>query len=119
MPLKNALKRLGPTKTDDEGSSEEDKPLDRQEIVDLITIRQYVVNSTASPSIDRSTVNFLNGALLMIDKKILDLLQSDQFKEYINYSDVRKAIEEVANINNIKSGLWRNPATGVLEKKPR
>ena len=54
---------------------------------------------------------------LMIDKKIITLLQSDVFKEYINYNDVKKVIEEVANINNIKSGLWRNPDTGNLEKK--
>ena len=61
----------------------------------------------------------MNGALLMLDKKIMDLLQSNDFKEYIEYKDVRKAIEEAANINNIKSGLQRNPHTGQLEKIPK
>jgi len=79
--------------------------MDLTELVSLMTIRQYVVNSTGSSSIPRSTVNYMNGALLMIDKKIMDLLQGDEFKEYINYKDVRKAIEEVAKLNDIKSGI--------------
>jgi hypothetical protein len=90
--------------------------MDLTELVNLITVRQYVVNSTGNASIDRATVNVLNGMLLMIDKKILALLQDNDFKEYISYKDVRKAIEEVANHNNIKSGLKRNPYTGQLEK---
>ena len=89
--------------------------MDLQELVDLITIRQYVVNSTANATIDRGTVTVMNNTLILIDKKILSLLQSKEFKEYINYGDVRKAVEEVANINNIKSGLRRNPNTGQLE----
>jgi hypothetical protein len=90
-----------------------------KELVDLITIRQYVVNSTANSTIDRATVNYMNGALLMIDKKILRILQSDEFKEYVDYKDVRKAIEDVANINNIKAGLQRNPHNGQWEKIPK
>lgn len=79
--------------------------MDLRELVDLITIRQYVVNSTGNGAIDRATVNVMNGMLILIDKKIMSLLQGDEFKEYINYADVRKAIEEVARITNIKSGL--------------
>lgn len=79
--------------------------MDLTELVNLITIRQYVVNSTGNSSIDRATVNFMNGALLMIDKKIVAILQSDDFKEYVNYGDVRKAIEDVAKLNDIKSGI--------------
>jgi hypothetical protein len=86
------------------------------ELVSLISVRQYVVNSTSNPAIDRATVNYMNNILLMIDKKIIALLQNDEFKEYVNYKDIRKAIEDVANINNIKSGLQRNPHTGQLEK---
>jgi hypothetical protein len=79
--------------------------MDLKEITDLITIRQYVVNSTGNPSIDRKTVNYMNGMLLMLDKKIVELLQSDTFKEYMNYQDVGKAIQEVAKLNDIKSGI--------------
>ena len=79
--------------------------MDLRELVDLITIRQYVVNSTANPAIDRSTVNFMTGSLLLIDKKIIGLLKSNEFKEYINYGDVQQAKIEAAQITNIKSGL--------------
>jgi hypothetical protein len=79
--------------------------MDLRELVDLITIRQYVVNSTANPTIDRATVNFMNGALLLIDKKIIGLMQDGDFKEYINYGDVQKAKQDAANITNIRSGL--------------
>jgi hypothetical protein len=91
--------------------------MELKELVDLITVRQYVVNSTGNSTIDRQTVNYMNGLLLMIDKKIVQLLQSDDFKDYVQYKDVRKAIEEVANSNNIRSGLQKNPNTGQWEKK--
>lgn len=79
--------------------------MDLRELVDLITIRQYVVNSTANPAINRDTVNFMNGALLLLDKKIIGIMQDNDFKEYIKYGDVQKAKQEAANITNIRSGL--------------
>lgn len=81
--------------------------MDLTELNHLIVIRQYIVNATSNPAIDRATVTTMNGMLILIDKKILGLLQGDEFKEYIGYKDVRKAIEEVARITNIKSGLKR------------
>lgn len=93
--------------------------MDLKELVDLIAIRQYVINSTSNPTIDRATVNYMNGVLLLLDKKIIKLLQSDDFKKYVEYKDVKKAIEEAANFNNIRSGLQRNPHTGQLEKIPK
>lgn len=81
--------------------------MDLKEITDLIAIRQYVVNSTGNPAIDRATVNFMNGALILLDNKIIALLQANDFKEYIGYKDVKKAIEDVAKITNIKSGIVR------------
>lgn len=120
MTIKNALKQLAPKEEPlTEYEEEEQEPLDIQEIVNLITIRQYVVNSTANPALDRKSVNYMNGVLLMTDKKIMSLLEDDRFKDYINYQDVRKAVEEVVNNNNIKSGLQRNPSTGHWEKIPK
>jgi hypothetical protein len=81
--------------------------MDLTEINQLITIRQYIVNSISNSNIDRSTVNVLSGMLLLIDNKILKALQTDEFKEYIEYKDVKKAIFEVAKLNNIKSGLMK------------
>lgn len=75
------------------------------EINSLITVRQYVVNCISNASIDRATVNVMSGMLILIDNKILSLLQSDNFKNYIGYQDVKKAIQEVAKLNNIKSGI--------------
>ena len=79
--------------------------MDLKELTDLIAVRQYVVNSTANPAIDRETVSYMNGILILIDKKIVTLLKSKDFKEYIDYQNVRQAIEDVARITNIKSGL--------------
>lgn len=93
--------------------------MDLKELVDLISIRQYVVNSTANPAIDRTTVNYMNETLLMLDKKITGILQSDEFKDYIDYKDIQNVKKQVAEITNIKSGLQRNPHTGQLEKKAR
>lgn len=79
--------------------------MDLKEITDLITIRQYVVNSTGNPAINRETVSYMNGVLILVDKKIVDLLKGQEFKEYIDYQNVRQAIEDVVKITNIKSGL--------------
>jgi hypothetical protein len=76
-----------------------------KEITELITIRQYVVNSTANPAINRETVSYMNGVLILLDNKIVSLLKSPEFKEYIDYQNVRQAIEEVVKVTNIKSGL--------------
>ncbi len=81
--------------------------MDLTEINSLISIRQYVINSLSNPAIDRSTVNTMNGMLILIDNKIIKMLQDESFKEYIGYKDVKKAIEEVARITNIKSSIVR------------
>ncbi len=79
--------------------------MDLKEITELISIRQYVINSIANMAINRETVSYMNGLLILIDKKIVSLLKSDDFKEYVDYQNVRQAIEDVARITNIKSGL--------------
>jgi hypothetical protein len=76
-----------------------------KEITDLIAIRQYVVNSTANPAIDRATVNYMTNLLLMLDRKIIALLGSDAFKDYVDYQDVGKVKQEVVKLNDIKSGI--------------
>jgi hypothetical protein len=79
--------------------------MDLKELSDLITIRQYVVNSTGNMSLDRPTVNELNGILILLDKKIVGILKGTEFKDYIGYEGVKQAIEDVVRITNIKSGL--------------
>lgn len=75
------------------------------ELVGLIKIRDYVINSIALPTIDRKTVNELNNMLLLLDKKIIGMITSDEFKEYVGYADVQKAKEAAARITNIYSGI--------------
>jgi len=82
--------------------------MELKELVDLITIRAYVVNSSSNPTVDRGTVKELNGILLLLDKKIIDILKDVEFKEYIGYSDVRSVIETAARLTNIKSGLKKS-----------
>jgi hypothetical protein len=79
--------------------------MDLQELINLITVRGYVVNSVNNASIDRGTVNTLNNILILLDKKIVGILTDTEFKEYVGYADVRKAIEDVVRITNIKSGI--------------
>jgi hypothetical protein len=75
------------------------------ELSNLIAIRQYVVNATGNASIDRATVKYMNNLLIMIDKKIISLLQNEDFQKYVDYKDVKRAVEDVMRITNIKSGL--------------
>lgn len=79
--------------------------MDLKEITDLISIRKYIAISTSNPSIDRATVSLLNGMLILIDNKIINILKSNEFKDYIDYKDVKKAIEDVVKLTNIKSGF--------------
>lgn len=79
--------------------------LNLEELNSLINIRQYISNCIANAAIDRATVSVMSGMLILVDNKILAILQGDSFKEYVGYKDVRKAIQEVAKITNIKSGI--------------
>lgn len=79
--------------------------MELKEIVDLIRVRDYVINSISLPTIDRKTVNELNGILLLLDKKIIGLLTDSDFKDYIGYKDVQEAKKQAANITNIYSGI--------------
>lgn len=76
-----------------------------KELTDLISIRQYVSNSIGNASIDRATVHYMSNTLLLLDKKIIDLLKSSEFKEYINYNDVGSVVRQAAELSNIKSGI--------------
>lgn len=79
--------------------------MDFEELIALIEIRKYVVNSIALPAIDRKTVNELNGILLLLDNKIISILTGSDFKDYIGYKDVQQAKEAAARITSIYSGI--------------
>lgn len=79
--------------------------MDLQELLDLIKIREYVVNSIALPTINRKTVSELNGILLLLDQKIIGFLTDSDFKDYIGYKNVEEAKRKAAEITNIYSGI--------------
>lgn len=79
--------------------------MDFKELTDLIAIRQYVVNATALPAIERKTVTELNGILLLLDSKIIGIITGNDFKEYIDYKNVQQAKETAARITSIYSGI--------------
>jgi hypothetical protein len=79
--------------------------MDLKELTDLINVRQYVSSAINNFRIDKPTVGELNGILLLLDKKIINVIKGEKFKKYIGYSDVKKVIEEAVNANNIRSGL--------------
>ena len=75
------------------------------EITDLIEIRNYVVAAVNNYSISRDKVSQLNEMLLLIDKRIVDKILSDDFKNLLGYQDVKAIVSEARKISNIKSGL--------------
>jgi hypothetical protein len=78
--------------------------MDLRELVDLIAIRQYVINASGNFAISKTVINTMSDMLLSLDAKILDLLQSDEFKQHIGYQDTRQARIEAAQ-RNIKSAV--------------
>ncbi len=79
--------------------------MDFEELLALIKIRDYVINNVALPTIDRKTVNELNGILLLLDQRIIGILTGPDFKDYIGYKNVEEAKRNAAQITNIYSGI--------------
>lgn len=80
-----------------------------REISDLINIRDYICNSLSNASIDKSTISSLNSMMVLLDNKIISLLHQDNFKNYINYKDIKRAVNEINSSMNIKSGTIKKP----------
>ena len=64
--------------------------MELKELTNLISIRQYVANSIALPTIDRLTVNMLSNMLLLLDEKIINILKGRDFQDYIDYKDIQE-----------------------------
>lgn len=74
-----------------------------EELVNLIKIRDYIYS--ANYNFERKSITYLNELQILLDKKILNLLESEETKEYLNHKDIKAVVQNIANINNIKSGL--------------
>jgi hypothetical protein len=75
--------------------------MDLSELTALIKIKEYVANSVGISAIDRKTVGELNGILLLLDKKIIQIIIGEEFKEYIDYKNVQEAKLAAVKITNI------------------
>lgn len=75
------------------------------EIIDLIKIKNYAFSIVNSTSSSKENTKYMNNIIILIDKKINNLLASEAFKEYIDYDSIEDAIKEVRNNSNIKNGI--------------
>jgi hypothetical protein len=81
--------------------------MDLKELSDLISIRQYVVNMTAHPTIARKTINEMSDMLLLLDKKIIGIIVGSDFKEFIGYDDVQDVKIQAIKANDMHAGMKR------------
>lgn len=79
--------------------------MDLQELLSLIKIKEYVSNAINTIVAKRDVVNELVSMQLLLDKKILSIISSDEFKQYINFSDAKKVVQDAVKLTNLKSGM--------------
>lgn len=71
----------------------------------LINIRKYLTDTMGNPVLDRKVVKEMSHTLLLVDKKIVGILQHSDFKNYIGFENVKDVVREAIKNTNIKSGL--------------
>lgn len=79
--------------------------MDVKEIQALIDVREYVNTMLNNYNRAKTDLADLRAMLILIDNKVVSMLLSDEFKEYVNFADAKAAVARAAEINNIKSGL--------------
>lgn len=84
QPVTNSIVSIS-----EEGGVEVNAPsdefsIDLPAIVQLITIRNYIVNAIGASHISTKEVNALNKSLLVLDKKITNKLTDSNFETIIN-----------------------------------
>lgn len=76
-----------------------------KELTDLIAIRTYVGNSIGLSAVKKETIRELDGILLLLDQKIIDILIGKEFKEFIGYENVQATKINAQKITNIYTGI--------------
>lgn len=87
--------------------------MDFTELLNLITIRSYVVNNVANPIFDKKTIKELDGILILLDRKIAVILTGAEFKEYIGFGGVQQAIQDVRQTKDKPMIEARNIMSGI------
>lgn len=75
------------------------------ELTNLISIRNYVVSAIENPRLDRKGVNELTNVMILLEAKILSMLTSNEFKEYIGYENVQEVVSDVVRRSNLKNNF--------------
>lgn len=73
--------------------------MDLKELTDLIAVRQYIADTRGSFNIERAAINELDSMLVSLDKKIIDIIRSKDFKNYVSFQG------KVEEIPVVRSGL--------------
>ncbi len=71
----------------------------------LISIREYIYQTVNNPALTRAELNDLQDILGALDKKIIEVLRSSEFKDFIGFKSTRVAIAKETAANNIKSSI--------------
>ena len=79
--------------------------MELKELIDLIQIRQYVVSTMGNSTFSKSVVKQMSNTLLLLDKKIVELITREDFQSYIGVANVNQVISDVVRTTNIKFGL--------------
>ncbi len=79
--------------------------MDVKEIQALINVREYVNQMINNYNRSKSEVVDLRAMLILIDDKVVSMLMSSDFKDYVNFDNARAAIQKAASNNDIKSGM--------------
>jgi hypothetical protein len=83
-------------------------PAELNEVRALIQIKDYVGNLiNGNFTLPKDQMKDLQKIHLLMDKKIVGVILSDEFKNYVHFEEGEKATKEAAWNNNIKSSLYR------------
>lgn len=83
-----------------------------QEIVDLITIRNYAANSVNNHSLKRDVTNQLNTTVILLDKILVEQLVSEEFKSLVHFENASEIIKDVVKHTSLKGNM--NPSNVVV-----
>jgi hypothetical protein len=83
----------------------EARPSQMADITGLIEIKNYLAGLiNGNFTTEKFKMKELQQILILIDRKTIDLILGDEFKEFVNFKEADNATKVAALINNIKTG---------------
>jgi hypothetical protein len=71
----------------------------------LINLRGFVTLMINNYNRSKTEVADIIAMSTLIDNKIVSMLLSDEFKDYVHFNEAKNALAKARENNNIKSGL--------------